>query len=987
MLVITPIPAVQSRYSDYHRPSGFEAFANAVAQAEAEYAEARARAEVARRREEARQELARRDEQERLRRALLRVVEEPTTLSWESVLYATEEPTLSLEYITTQVPLRQTNSRALLAAAAHEREQQAARAAVAVSRNREIEHQRIMALALVRQQHLQEERERQLARQRAEAERRLETKRRAEAEARQQQQLRALVGSFYDLLVGAAPQQEITQRSGIPEPLRPRHHHHHHHDRREDSRTAPQVNVLPPSRVSSVPAEFTFEVPAATQPPVVDRKGKGREAPAIPFPSWTRVPPSKQVPSTPSELKEGLETRLSRESDPEVRAALQGLLSKLSRPAPSSNTPITNTPSATAPASQAAPEPSSLKERLESRLSQETDPEVREALLSLIAKYNTIPSAPSAQPIPVSTQPQARQPSPQPVVEQESQSDSDTLRGRLQNRQRSESDVDVQEAITSLLSKVFGVEPPHHTETKQETSVPTTKREEKKEETANTETSQFQQGATELHRTPALSPVVAKRLLELFHSRRARKLSLSTIDQIEQSLRSLESSFVFPPSLDLSESSTPVSPPKVGDSEFGLAYTPQNRPIHTYENALNSLLMKLDEIESQGDENVRGRRKEVVNEVERALRKLLSQIEESRERASLAEKKEGDVKSETKEDVLPPLGVEEVAKVGEQVDEAPIVEKQPEEVPTIAVESSPTDIAQSAEHPDAVAEVEPTVEPASSEPVETNTLAEPSVESKVVDHNLSSPSAVETEAVLSSSDLPVEESAPVIDTAAEPEASPIDEASPSVTEVPAVVAPEVEAPIAPPEGNTSSVPEIHVDTHLPPAPVTTTNSTSVDDEEFRTAVSEQTELKTSVPSETVLDEESIPPVVAQDPVVSESQPEVVQTVTPSEEAFQPPTIPVEAPLQPVEDSSPTSNLEIPSSSELTSPSISSVVSDHISDTESESFLLQTSPLPDTRQKKATVVSEDEDDIEIVTKPEAHGSEEEHEKDDWSEVEA
>ncbi|KAJ3491918.1 hypothetical protein NLI96_g380 [Meripilus lineatus] len=144
----------------------------------------------------------------------------------------------------------------------------------------------------------------------------------------------------------------------------------------------------------------------------------------------------------------------------------------------------------------------------------------------------------------------------------------------------------------------------------------------------------------DLRRTHPLPPVVAQRLLKLFRSRRARDLSLGTIKDIEEELHSIQSSFTFPHHIDFPETELNAqrSTSSSSDSELKLAYTPNNKSIHAYEHALNDLLMKLDAIDSQGLEDVRGRRKEVVGEIERALNEVVRKVEDSRERASLSDK-------------------------------------------------------------------------------------------------------------------------------------------------------------------------------------------------------------------------------------------------------------------------------------------------------------------------------------------------------------
>ena len=76
----------------------------------------------------------------------------------------------------------------------------------------------------------------------------------------------------------------------------------------------------------------------------------------------------------------------------------------------------------------------------------------------------------------------------------------------------------------------------------------------------------------------------------------------------------LESAFKFPPVLDF------------GHSE--LAVTLNNAPVRAYEHALNGLLEQLDAIESDGDDEVRNVRRDVVREVERALEDVEQKVRE-----------------------------------------------------------------------------------------------------------------------------------------------------------------------------------------------------------------------------------------------------------------------------------------------------------------------------------------------------------------------
>ena len=139
----------------------------------------------------------------------------------------------------------------------------------------------------------------------------------------------------------------------------------------------------------------------------------------------------------------------------------------------------------------------------------------------------------------------------------------------------------------------------------------------------------------DLHRTPAMTPAQAQDAKDRLETAHARTISLGTIQRIEDSLAALERAFVFPAELDLARPATPAGSASGwdSDSETELAFTPKNKPVHAYEHALNGLLAKLDAVESFGDEEVRGRRKEVVNKVERAIREVGRRVEESRERA------------------------------------------------------------------------------------------------------------------------------------------------------------------------------------------------------------------------------------------------------------------------------------------------------------------------------------------------------------------
>ena len=89
---------------------------------------------------------------------------------------------------------------------------------------------------------------------------------------------------------------------------------------------------------------------------------------------------------------------------------------------------------------------------------------------------------------------------------------------------------------------------------------------------------------------------------------------LTTIRAVRNQLSTLESTFKFPAVLDFDQSV--------------LAVSPNNAPLRAYETALNGLLEQLDAIVSDGDEEVRNTRREVVREVEKALEDLEHKVSE-----------------------------------------------------------------------------------------------------------------------------------------------------------------------------------------------------------------------------------------------------------------------------------------------------------------------------------------------------------------------
>ncbi|KAH9031909.1 hypothetical protein EDB85DRAFT_1890932 [Lactarius pseudohatsudake] len=93
---------------------------------------------------------------------------------------------------------------------------------------------------------------------------------------------------------------------------------------------------------------------------------------------------------------------------------------------------------------------------------------------------------------------------------------------------------------------------------------------------------------------------------------------LTMIRAVRNQFSNLQSTFKFPSVLDFDQSVLSISP--------------INAPLRTYENTLNGLLEQLDAIDSDGDEEVRNVRREVVREVEKALKDLERRVGEQASR-------------------------------------------------------------------------------------------------------------------------------------------------------------------------------------------------------------------------------------------------------------------------------------------------------------------------------------------------------------------
>lgn len=112
---------------------------------------------------------------------------------------------------------------------------------------------------------------------------------------------------------------------------------------------------------------------------------------------------------------------------------------------------------------------------------------------------------------------------------------------------------------------------------------------------------------------------------------------LTSIRTVRTQFSALETAFKLPPILDFDHSE--------------LAVTPNNAPVRAYEQALNGLLERLDAIESDGNEEVRDVRREVVREVERALEEVERKVKEQAPQAPVPEVTKQEAKDVESEDL------------------------------------------------------------------------------------------------------------------------------------------------------------------------------------------------------------------------------------------------------------------------------------------------------------------------------------------------
>ncbi|TFK76720.1 hypothetical protein BDN72DRAFT_953252 [Pluteus cervinus] len=93
--------------------------------------------------------------------------------------------------------------------------------------------------------------------------------------------------------------------------------------------------------------------------------------------------------------------------------------------------------------------------------------------------------------------------------------------------------------------------------------------------------------------------------------------ALKSVNNLDKAFRAVEGDFAFPAELDFVEDASTSQ-----SATSALSFASRNQPVRFYEQALGALLGQLDAIESFGNDELRSRRKEVVDRVEKALEDL-----------------------------------------------------------------------------------------------------------------------------------------------------------------------------------------------------------------------------------------------------------------------------------------------------------------------------------------------------------------------------
>ena len=286
-----------------------------------------------------------------------------------------------------------------------------------------------------------------------------------------------------------------------------------------------------------------------------------------------------------------------------------------STPAPTPNTSTSNL----AEASTIPVTIPSLLSHLQSRFSRETEPEVTETLQSLFASLG--PASANLQRTPRVEKRKSTDNSP--TREQSSGASGLSLKEQLEARLRKDPNVEVHDTVQAMLASLA-------TANGAQTSAPLPSGSGSGPETV-VESGSATDGKD---KGKGIACDVPKVMSHEPHTPTSKDVSdsMSVVHSIEADFNTLRTDFSFPIHLDFTPPSSAPSSPHASDSESTLtsklAYTANNSPVRYYEQALNVLLGKLDEVESWGNEEVRKERKAVVGRVKSALEDVEREVQE-----------------------------------------------------------------------------------------------------------------------------------------------------------------------------------------------------------------------------------------------------------------------------------------------------------------------------------------------------------------------
>ncbi|KAG9041436.1 hypothetical protein FS837_012267 [Tulasnella sp. UAMH 9824] len=183
--------------------------------------------------------------------------------------------------------------------------------------------------------------------------------------------------------------------------------------------------------------------------------------------------------------------------------------------------------------------------------------------------------------------------------------------------------------------------------------------------------------------------------------------SFSSLNAIQTQFDALKAAFSFPANAEFDSSSSSSDVPK-------LTYASVNAPVHQYENELVKLLTKLDAVESDGAESIRGARKALVIAVEKELTRLDEQKREAWAKSSPVEPEVASAASSESEPTAKPTMEEQAPAQEVQDSSAPQVSTAGETTSDAVVAAASIPLPESDDM-----ELDVQAEPADAQPTES----------------------------------------------------------------------------------------------------------------------------------------------------------------------------------------------------------------------------------------------------------------------------